>query len=164
MGFAQSNAITTSEIRSMLLKIKEWRADQNCGDSAYWDIVRLDQAAIPGLITLVTDSSTLAIERPCTKAKLALGDLALKTLDEIINLPLYEITHVQMCWGGDECDMGFPLKYLEFVASDRMRFATQVREWFEQNHDQIRTKRLPKQAHYDCRRWAGIDHHLVIRR
>jgi hypothetical protein len=163
-GYAQSTAISTPEIRSMLLKVKEWRADINCGDSAYWDIVRLDKAAIPALITLVADSSKLAINKPCTQDEMALGDLSLKILDEIITLPLYEITHVQMCWGGGECDMGFSLKYLEFVANDRMRFATQVREWFEQNHDQIRTKRLPKQAHYDCRRSAGIDHQLVIRR
>ncbi|MBX2973757.1 MAG: hypothetical protein KF797_11675, partial [Flavobacteriales bacterium] len=97
MGMTQNSASATAAIRERLMDIRQWHEYPACGDSVYWNIVRLDKAAIAALIELIADTSSTSIHRPCTDKNLVVGDLAFKVLNEIVSLPLYQIAHMQFC-------------------------------------------------------------------
>ena len=161
-SYAHAQVVSHSDLRRSLLQVRQWREYPQCGDSTYWSIVKLGKPALPALIELIGDSSKTSIDRPCSKEKLTLGDLAFKIVDEIISLPLFEITRMQFCVIGGNCDLGFADGYLDFVARDRQRIMLQVKSWYEQNDGRIKEKRLSKHISNDCRRANAIDHRLVV--
>jgi len=133
-----------------------------CGDSLYWQIVRLGQEAIPYLIKKVQDSSATNIQVPCRETNLNVGTVALIALDHIISIPYFMVFETQWDVLEMNCDFGQPLHLLEYINEHPQLASSKLAKWYETYGQKIEKKTLKRADQSNCEKKHGIKYQLTI--
>lgn len=143
----------TSEIDSIV-----W----TCGDSIYWEIVRLGENVIPSLVAKIVDTTITDIIIPCREDKLSIGAIAFIILDEIVSIPYYLVFGVQWCVYEMDCNFGFPEGLLEFIIEHPQEAYDNLVKWLNMYGNLIQTELLNDTNQTECQKQFGIKHKLSI--
>ena len=104
---------------------------QYCGadfldcSSVIWRIIAHEKKAIPYLLSKLNNTTPTKAHFNCKLKNLRVGDLAFMTLDRIIGLPIYAITHQQFDLIEDDCQVGV----YDYIEDNRTKFSNQVKHW-----------------------------------
>jgi|TARA_B110000261_G_C12969627_1_gene311949 hypothetical protein len=102
----------------------------HCGDSAYWELIKMQKGIIPILINKITDRSKTNIPIPCSKDSLTIGGLAFLILEQIINIPNAQVTQMQWCVVRSDCGFNSTSGFISYVQSNPVKFQNQLKKWY----------------------------------
>lgn len=136
--------------------------DKNCGDSLYWDIVKLGEAAIPQLISKIQDETKTSIQVQCRDTNLNVGTVAFMILDEIIAIPYFLVFQTQWDVLNVNCDYGYPIGLLEYVNTYPQEAQEKLTKWYQKYGKKIKKEKLSLPNQNECQKAFGIDYKLKI--
>lgn len=127
-------------------------------ESDHWKIIAEGKAAIPLLIDKLDDATLTSATNRCKEGKLTVSDLAYLTLNQLMPVPLYEVTQRQF----DVIDTnGCVSGVLEYIATDRNRFKAQVKAYYEKNKTRLKLRLFDPEFITPCRKAHGIKGYYV---
>lgn len=119
----------------------------NC-DSDYWKIIAYQKIAIPYLIEKLNDEHITNAKYNCKTENLKVGDIAYLALNEILNIPLFEVTNVQFDWFENNGCRGGLFNYIE---NNRNKFKEQVDQYYLKNKLKLKFVKFKKRDLTKCR-------------
>jgi hypothetical protein len=156
------------EIKNMPYRILNYKGSKitsvswSCGDSLYWQIVKLGKDAIPFLIKKTQDSTVTDIKIPCRAGKLTVGTMAFMALDDIISIPYSLVFESQWDACEIDCDFGYPMGILEFINENPEEAHDKLVKWYDKYGQNIRREALKGTYQADCQKKYGIRYKLTI--
>ena len=123
------------KIKLQIDSLKYLEGDAMQCNSLVWRIASNKKDAIQMLIDKLDDTTTTKATNVCKKANLRVGDLAYLSLGEMIALPFFSVTGIQL-YVMDEngCQIG----KFEYIESNRKKFKQQVHEYCNNNKAHIK--------------------------
>ncbi len=118
------------EIRQVANPVKSDSASLNRGDSLYREIVKLGEAAVPYLINKVSDNTKTTIRIPCRDSVLTQGAVAFMLLDEILDIPYFQVFEVQWDVFDLPCDFGYPMGLPEYISAHPQEASAKLKHWY----------------------------------
>ncbi len=122
-------------------------------NSTYWRIIKSGKSAIPYLIAKLPDTTKTRVAGYCKKEILTIGEVAFLALEEIIPLPLFEITKREFDIveeGG--CFTGFA----RYLSENQQTFYHQVKNWYKKIKNKIVWKKYDDSDLEECQKLNGI--------
>jgi len=108
----------------------------NCSDPVFNEVVRKGKAIVPDLINKMTDTRKLkGMYVPITGGEYTVADIAYIAIQEIISdIPTFELLGFPL----DEiCGVCSYFRYVRESKKNRKKFQKVVREWYEENKDNL---------------------------
>ena len=117
-------------------------------NSVYWRVVQNGKDAIPFLIDKLDDTTHIQISLTCKKTNVKFGDICYEALTEILNIPLFYVTHQQFDFIDQYgCQQGV-LTYLE---NNRQKFKSQILTYYDKYKADLKFTRYSKDYKNDCK-------------
>lgn len=156
------------EIRNIPYSVVKFKGSKSvavswsCGDSLFWQIVKLDKAVIPYLIKKTQDSTRTDIKVPCGNGNLTVGAVAFITLNGIISTPYFLVFGSQ--WDSYEvnCGFGYPSGMLEYINKNPRETHEKLIKWYSKYGKYIKVENLTNASQTDCQKKYGIRHRLYV--
>ena len=118
------------EIRQVPDPVKSDSASLRWGDSLYREIVKLGEAAVPYLIDKVRDETKTDIRVPCRNSVLTQGAVAFMLLDDILDIPYFQVFEVQWDVFDPPCDFGYPMGLPEYISAHPQEASAKLKRWY----------------------------------
>jgi hypothetical protein len=116
----------------------------HCGDSTYWELIKMQKSIIPALISNITDTTKTTIPIPCSKETLTIGGLAVLILDQIIGIPYAQVTQMQWCVVKPNCGFNSTSGFIPYVQNKPAKFQKQLMTWYLERQSKIETFEISK--------------------
>jgi hypothetical protein len=121
-----------------------------CGQSAFWDIVKERDAAIPILLEFLDDTTSAIATVPNFGGNWTVGDIAYTALEEIIDgIPTFKLLGVKF----DSKGCGYCVYWFHLRASykNRQVFKANVIKWYNKNQGRLIWVQSNQTLTCDCR-------------
>jgi hypothetical protein len=122
----------------------------HCGDPIIWEVVSLGKDAIPFLIEMIKDSSDAKVTIECSVNGTRVGDLAFLVLEQIVNIPLAQVTGTQFCTVTDCGGFFMADGVFYLLAENRSQFSAQINRWYTQSKKKIKLVDLKDNYFFGC--------------
>jgi hypothetical protein len=121
-----------------------------CGESAFWDIVKEKETAIPILIELLDDTTTTKATVANFGGNWTVADIAYSALKEIIKgIPTFELLGNR--FDSDGCGYCSYWNYLREDYKNRQSFKQNIGNWYAQNKMKLVWIQSDETLTCDCR-------------
>ncbi|MEZ5015183.1 MAG: hypothetical protein R2794_12915 [Chitinophagales bacterium] len=122
----------------------------DCGDALFWEIVQLGKDAIPDLIKKVEDNTGTQIPIPCRQDTLTQGMIAFMILEQIIEIPYYQVFGIQWDVFDLNCDFVYPQGFIDFVQSNPVLVHEKLKKWYATYNDSVSRTNTHSDEWNDC--------------
>jgi hypothetical protein len=119
-----------------------------CGDAAYWSIVKLGKDAVPFLVSKIESASLTSVKHPCFDEMITEGVLAFILLEEILNIPYFVVFEMQ--YDVLEMNCKFPSGLLEDVRGRPEFFHDKLSSWYEKEKNNYQLVEVEEEDRSDC--------------
>lgn len=134
----------------------------SCGDSLFWQIVKLGKDAIPILINKVGDSTKTGIRVPCRNRNLTIGSVAFMALDKIVSIPAYLVFKIQWDVIKINCDFGYADGFLDYISERPVETRDKLAEWYRAYVKSMQLDSLKATEQTECESAYGIKHRIYV--
>ena len=137
LGFAMAVSCfgQTDKMKLQVDSLKYVKGDVYDCSSLTWKIVEYKKDVIQLLIDKLDDTTATQATYVCKKTNLCVGDLAYLSLGEILALPFFAVTGMQLdVIDTNGCDQG----KFEYIEANRKRFKQQIQTYYNTNKTRMK--------------------------
>ncbi len=144
MAVAQTNSIKAKVDSLQFLNEQPFSCT-----SVYWRILGTGKETIPFLIDRLGDTTLTQISLTCKQKNVTVGDICYEALTEIINIPLFYVTHQQF----DFIDQsGCQQSVFTYLDNNRQKFKSQILTYYNKYKIELKFVRYSKDYKNDCKK------------
>ena len=115
----------------------------------YWRVVAIGKEAIPFLIDKLDDTTHIQTSLTCKATNVKLGDICFEALTEILNIPLFYVTHQQFDFVDQYgCQQGV----FNYLDNNRQTFKSQILAYYEKYKTKLKFIRYDNSYKNDCKK------------